>query len=245
MRRSWSRLFWLVVLLRRAGHDQRPSCSPRGFLICRSCLFSLIVARAGLGGLGELDAPISPLPTQFPKQPPDRFRIVVLGGSSALGEPYRPWLSVGPDRGLAAGAGGADRRFECEILAWLGDPLEMQHRKLAALKRRPGMVIIYSGHNEFAARYEEERDGWLDEEPGSAAAAAGLSGELEFAVLSPGLRDDQQEPTRSCHRPYRAATSSSTRRSAARPRRKRSGLTSRVVSRPSPPIASRSVPCPS
>ena len=30
------------------------------------------------------------------------------------------------------------------------------------------MVIIYSGHNEFAARYEEERDGWLDPEPGNA-----------------------------------------------------------------------------
>ena len=43
----------------------------------------------------------------------------------------------------------------------------MQHRKLAALKRRPDMVIIYSGHNEFAARFEEERDGWLDPEPGN------------------------------------------------------------------------------
>jgi tetratricopeptide (TPR) repeat protein len=59
------------------------------------------------------------------------------------------------------------RRFECEIMAWLGDSLEMQHRKLAALKRRPEMVIIYSGHNEFAARFEEERDGWLDPEPGN------------------------------------------------------------------------------
>jgi hypothetical protein len=39
------------------------------------------------------------------------------------------------------------RRFECEILAWLGDSLEDQHRKLAALKQRPSMVIIYSGHN--------------------------------------------------------------------------------------------------
>ena len=27
-------------------------------------------------------------------------------------------------------------------------------------------MIIYSGHNEFAARFEEERDGWLDPEPG-------------------------------------------------------------------------------
>ncbi len=71
------------------------------------------------------------------------------------------------DRGLAAGRGHAGRRFECEILAWLGDSLEDQHRKLAAIKQRPNMVIIYSGHNEFTARFEEEREGWLDEEPGN------------------------------------------------------------------------------
>jgi hypothetical protein len=90
---------------------------------------------------------------------------VVLGGSSALGEPYRPWLSVGQIVAWQLQEAIPDRRFTCEILAWLGDSLEDQHHKLAHLKRRPHAVIIYSGHNEFAARFEEERDPWLDEEP--------------------------------------------------------------------------------
>jgi len=107
------------------------------------------------------------LPVSFPAADSNSFRIVVLGGSSALGEPYRPWLSVGQIVAWQLEQADPTRRFECEILAWLGDSLEMQHRKLAAIKQRPGMVIIYSGHNEFAARYEEERDGWLDPEPGN------------------------------------------------------------------------------
>ena len=92
----------------------------------------------------------------------------MLGGSSALGEPYRPWISPGQIVAWRLEQAFPERRFECEIMAWLGDSLEMQHRKLAAINRRPGMVIIYSGHNEFAARFEEERDGWLDPEPGQA-----------------------------------------------------------------------------
>jgi hypothetical protein len=58
-----------------------------------------------------------------------------------------------------------ERRFACEILAWLGESLEMQHRRLLGVRHRPDAVIIYSGHNEFAARFEEEREGWLEEEP--------------------------------------------------------------------------------
>ena len=87
-----------------------------------------------------------------------------------------------------------DRRFECEILAWLGDSLEKQHHKLAGLKRRPDAVIIYSGHNEFAARFEEERDPWVDEEPGNRLLQADVSRHPGFPVLPAGLRDHQQEP---------------------------------------------------
>ena len=97
--------------------------------------------------------------------PPEEYRIVVLGGSSALGEPYRPWLSVGQIVAWQLGEKVKGRRFECEILAWLGESLEMQHHRLAGLRHRPDAVIIYSGHNEFAARFEEEREGWLEEEP--------------------------------------------------------------------------------
>ena len=73
------------------------------------------------------------LPTTFEASPPDEYRIVVLGGSSALGEPYRPWLSVGQIVAWQLQQAIPDRRFECEILAWLGDSLEKQHQKLAGL----------------------------------------------------------------------------------------------------------------
>src|SRR5262249_56836944 len=45
---------------------------------------------------------------------------------------------------------------------------ERQHGRLAGTRRRPDAVIIYWGHNEFVARFEnsrEERDPGIDEEP--------------------------------------------------------------------------------
>ena len=126
------------------------------------------LARAGFDRLADVDAPVSEAAGEL-----SRRRSPVHSGSWSWGARVR-WASrIGPgfrsDRSSPGGWAEAipARRFECEILAWLGDSLEKQHRKLAALKRRPEMVIIYSGHNEFAARYEEERDGWLDEEPGN------------------------------------------------------------------------------
>ena len=110
------------------------------------------------------------LPTEFVASPPDEYRIVVLGGSSAAGEPYWPWLSVGQIVAWKLSEAVADRQFPCEILAYPGDSLEMQHHKLADLKHRPDAVIIYAGHNEFVARFEEEREGWLDGQAATAIA---------------------------------------------------------------------------
>ena len=59
------------------------------------------------------------------------------------------------DRRLATPGVGPSRRFECDVIAWLGDSLEKPHRKLAGIRRRPDAVIIYSGHNEFVARFEK------------------------------------------------------------------------------------------
>ncbi len=157
-------LGWRIARFRRGG-TTRPIMF-RGFLICLSCLVSLFLLELGSAGWRAWMHRFPSLPMQFATAPPDEFRIVVLGGSSALGEPYRPWLSVGQIVAWRLGEAVADRRFECEILAWLGDSLEMQHRKLAGLTHRPDLVIIYSGHNEFAARYEEEREGMPEEEPG-------------------------------------------------------------------------------
>jgi hypothetical protein len=154
---------WLLARSRRA-RTGRPWIG-RGFLVCLSCLLSLLMLELGSAGLRAWIHRLPLLPTTFETAPSEEYRIVVLGGSSALGEPYRPWLSVGQIVAWQLQQAVPSRRFECEILAWLGDSLEMQHRKLATLKRRPDAVIIYSGHNEFAARFEEERDPWLDEEP--------------------------------------------------------------------------------
>jgi hypothetical protein len=157
----------LIVLRSRATRQRRPVIA-KALLIAVSCLFSLAMVEIGSSAWHSWMHRFPKLPMSFPAEEPGLFRIVVLGGSSALGEPYRPWVSPGQIIAWRLAEAFPAQRFECEILAWLGDSLEIQHRKLAALKRRPQMVIIYSGHNEFVARYEEERDGWLDPEPGEA-----------------------------------------------------------------------------
>ena len=137
--------------------------------VCRVCSRSSFWSSARrVGGPGCTDFPA--LPTRFAASPREEYRIVVLGGSSASGEPFWPWLSVGQIVAWRLSEAVADRRFACEILAYPGDSLEMQHHKLAALKRRPDAVIIYAGHNEFVARFEEEREGWLDEHAGTGIA---------------------------------------------------------------------------
>jgi hypothetical protein len=135
----------------------------RGFVFGLSCLVSLLMLELGSAAWRSWTHRMPSLPTRFVDAPPGEFRIVVLGGSSAAGEPYWPWLSVGQIVAWQLQKSVSDRRFASEILAYPGDSLEMQHQKLAGLMKRPDAVIIYSGHNEFAARFEEEREGWRDE----------------------------------------------------------------------------------
>ncbi len=154
---------WLMLIawrkkLRRPGVE-------RGFLVGLSCLVALFGLEVGATAWRVWIHRLPRLPTAFAAAPSGEYRIVVLGGSSALGEPYRPWLSVGQIVAWKLQQAIPERRFVCEILAWLGDSLEKQHLKLASLSQRPDAVIIYSGHNEFAARLGEERDAGLEEEP--------------------------------------------------------------------------------
>jgi hypothetical protein len=84
--------------------------------------------------------------------------VVVLGESSAEGLPYNSWLSVGaiiawqPDELLP------ERRARLHMLARMGDTLEDQHRKLGTLTRRPDLLVVYCGHNEFASRLHPGRE---------------------------------------------------------------------------------------
>ena len=154
---------WLLVRSSRRG--RRPSAVVRVFLLCFSCLFSLAALEIGSAAWRNWMHRLPVMPTSFPDPDAGEYRIVVLGGSSAMGEPFRPWLSVGQIVAWQLQRAVPTRRFELDILAFLGDSLEQQHKKLSAITKRPDAVIIYSGHNEFTARFEENRDYSLAEEP--------------------------------------------------------------------------------
>ena len=155
-----------LLLARSGSRGLFQRALKRGFVFGLSCLVSLFALEVGSAAWRSWRHRLPSVPTRFLDAAPGEFRIVVLGGSSAAGEPYSPWLSVGQIVAWQLQQSNDDRTIACEILAYPGDSLEMQHHKLAGLARRPDAVIIYSGHNEFAARYEEEREGWQDEGSG-------------------------------------------------------------------------------
>jgi hypothetical protein len=161
---------WMLNRARRRGTPRKGAA--RGLVACVSCLLAIALGEAVItatsawkqwrsarsmarSGLAEdLE-----LPTEFaPTGDADEVTLVVLGESSAEGYPCREWLSIGRLLAWQLGRSIPSRRFRAEIVAHAGDTLEKQHRKLAGLVHRPDAIIVYCGHNEFAARYPTERD---------------------------------------------------------------------------------------
>jgi hypothetical protein len=159
-------------VIRGRNRGLRRTRSARGLLLAVACLLGLVLVESGATAWRAWAHRMPRLPTRFAevsRQGQERdIQIVVIGGSSALGHPYDPWLSVGQIVAWQLHKDVPDRGYSVEILAKLGASLEDMHKRLANLSRRPDALIIYSGHNEFVARFEEERDPWLDEEPRSA-----------------------------------------------------------------------------
>lgn len=83
--------------------------------------------------------------------------IVVLGESSAVGEPYDPWLSVGQILAWRLEEIFPGRRIELEMRARPGIHLQLALAELAGLERRPDAILLYSGHNEFQCRFSWSR----------------------------------------------------------------------------------------
>ena len=99
------------------------------------------------------------LPTDFPDPPSDRdIDLVILGESSAEGVPYSNWLSLGSLLTWKMSQAIPGRPIRARVIARSGDTLEWQHRELANLPRRPDLLIIYCGHNEFTSRLAESRE---------------------------------------------------------------------------------------
>jgi hypothetical protein len=97
--------------------------------------------------------PALPIRFEKPARPAGEFSIVVIGESSALGVPYDDWLSVGTIVGRELERAIPGGRFRVDVLAARGATLEDMHLKLTCLTNKPDVLIIYSGHNEFLARF--------------------------------------------------------------------------------------------
>ena len=108
-----------------------------------------------------------PLRTNFPDPPGDNpIDLVVLGESSAEGVPFSTWLSIGSILQWKLSLTFPGRPIRGRVLARSGDTLEWQHRELANLPRRPDILIIFCGHNEFSSRLAASRelDHYFDEQ---------------------------------------------------------------------------------
>ena len=168
---------------RAIGHTGRryQSRTARWLLLCGTTLVFFAVAETGaaawLGWIHRLPA----MPTFFAQDTgaDHEILITVIGESSALGVPYEDWVSVGAIVGRELDRLKQGRPIRVENLAEKGATLEAMHLKLARLTRRPDALIVYSGHNEFLARfslsnrvahYDDDRSGGV--EPGLAQVVA-------------------------------------------------------------------------
>ncbi len=93
------------------------------------------------------------LPTTFPDPPGDReIDLVVVGESSAEGVPFQNYVSVGKLIAWQFAKVVPERPMHLILVAKSGHTLEKQHQMLVDLKRRPDILLIYCGHNEFFSR---------------------------------------------------------------------------------------------
>jgi len=180
---------WILVTNRRGFF--RRKYVPRILLSGATLLICMILAEvsasAWLGWIHRFPS----LPTTFPEDSWNvsstekrEMSLVVIGGSAALGYPYNPHLSIGQIVGKQIERLIPDRTVRVNVLAKMGANLERMHQELAGLKRRPDVMIINSGNNEFLARFEPQRNAGLSE-----ASSNPFLGRLHaFSLRSPLCR---------------------------------------------------------
>ncbi len=115
------------------------------------------------------------------------LRMLVIGESSARGEPYHPWLSVAQIIAWRMEKVFPGSAIEVDMWAEGGATLTMMHQKLDGLNYRPDALMVYVGHNEFQGRYAWMRDvaHYLDDDPVPLRVArlSGIASILEFSPL--------------------------------------------------------------
>ncbi len=165
-----------IWLVRRFTRLRR--WAARGLALYLALALGLALAEAGAAArLAWMRVPIPWLRTSFPDPPGEAtVDVLVLGASSASGVPYQDWFSVGEIVVWKLQEALPSRQFPVTNLAKPGLKLDDVHCLLGTVERRPDLVILYAGHNEFQMRY-----GWShgalhydDDQPPVRVTFAGL-----------------------------------------------------------------------
>jgi lysophospholipase L1-like esterase len=158
-----------------------------GLLFCCACFIGLgiaeAIAKAWDAPPRSVPAPAArdpELPREFAENGDGEGTLVVLGESSAAGVPFEKRLSVGKIVAWQLGEVIPAHRFRASVLAMPGDTLEGQYRQLSELRRRPDVVIVYCGHNEFFIRVPFSRrvEHYHDHQPNLLERADQLVGRI-------------------------------------------------------------------
>ena len=75
--------------------------------------------------------------------------IAVLGESSASGVPFERRFSIGQIVGWQLERAIPGQKVIVLVIAKPADTLKGQYEKLAGITRRPDVLVVYCGHNEF------------------------------------------------------------------------------------------------
>ncbi len=177
----------LLLFLLKKGRKQgvRHPLAVRGLLLCISLFFGLGLSEMTVAVLrSQVRRPLTIATNEIPRDPPndklgrlpdpieevalpekfaevsskDEVSIVVIGESSAAGFPFNYWFSMGDILTWKLKEAIPQKTFLLDVIAVSGDTLEAQHKKLAGLRRRPDVLIVYCGHNEFSSRFPWSRD---------------------------------------------------------------------------------------
>ena len=140
-------------------------------------------------------------PSRLPRRPsapvpPGALRILVIGESSARGEPYHPWLSVGQIAAWKLESVFPGRPVRVDVWAYGGATIRQMHERLAGLTYRPDALILYVGHNEFAARFPWMREpgGYYDDDMPSLYSPAVADGRAALLAALPAGAGDLGSP---------------------------------------------------
>ncbi len=113
----------------------------------------------------------------------DSIELVVVGESSARGEPYAPWLSAAQIAGWALKSVFPGRAIRVDIRAQGGAMIRNLDKQLEGIARRPDALIVCVGHNEFASRFPWMREpgNYYDDEMPTLLSPGSLTSVLRYS----------------------------------------------------------------